>query len=65
MEEGWKNRGTKIRKEIFGFVRRVIPFFHTSVASCLSNFVPNLIIIACTRAGIREKNSFDSDDDFY
>lgn len=24
----------EIRKEIFGFARRVIPFFRTSVASC-------------------------------
>lgn len=37
----------EIRKEIFGFARRVIPFFRTSVASCdvcPANLVPNRVL---------------------
>lgn len=37
----------EIRKEIFGFARRVIPFFRTSVASCVvcpANLVPNRVL---------------------
>lgn len=37
----------EIRKEIFGFARRVIPFFRTSVASCdvcPANLIPNRVL---------------------